>query len=203
MRALRLPAPNTVSLMDSLHRPSPRLLVCSPAAETSARAWPVYSRLPVASWTGRTQDLPGSWGIHPVPLPCSRTPAGLAGLTLSAIPSAVPIGWTMKTPAIRVISRLSHTASVPAAYASSDALPHPHARLAYGRWLAFAVGESNPLDSTEWFPSPLQTSSIPRLILALPSATLSPSVHFPGSPVIGPTLLRRFRAGARRASPVA
>ena len=36
-----------------------------------------------------------------------------------------------------------------------------------------------------------------------PSATLSPSAHFPGSPVIGPTLLRRFRAGARRASPVA
>jgi hypothetical protein len=33
--------------------------------------------------------------------------------------------------------------------------------------------------------------------------TLSPSAHFPGSPVIGPTLLRRFRAGARRASPVA
>src|ERR1700732_5107099 len=36
-----------------------------------------------------------------------------------------------------------------------------------------------------------------------PSATLSPSAHFPGSPVIGSTLLRRFRAGARRASPVA
>ena len=36
-----------------------------------------------------------------------------------------------------------------------------------------------------------------------PSATLSPSVHFPVSPVIEPTLLRRFRAGARRASPVA
>jgi hypothetical protein len=36
-----------------------------------------------------------------------------------------------------------------------------------------------------------------------PSATLSPSAHFPGSPVIGPTLLRRFRTGASRASPVA
>ena len=36
-----------------------------------------------------------------------------------------------------------------------------------------------------------------------PSATLSPSIDFPGSPVIRPTLLRRFRAGARRASPVA
>ena len=36
-----------------------------------------------------------------------------------------------------------------------------------------------------------------------PSATLSPSAHFPVLPVIEPTLLRRFRAGARRASPVA
>jgi hypothetical protein len=40
-------------------------------------------------------------------------------------------------------------------------------------------------------------------LLADPSATLSPSAHFPGSPVIRPTLLQRFRAGARRASPVA
>src|SRR2546430_109041 len=33
------------------------------------------------------------------------------------------------------------------------ALPHPHARLASGRWLAFAGRESNPLDSVEKFPS--------------------------------------------------
>src|SRR5215472_2517166 len=36
-----------------------------------------------------------------------------------------------------------------------------------------------------------------------PAATLSPSVDFPVSPVMQPTLLRRLRAGARRASPVA
>src|SRR5271167_2800484 len=36
-----------------------------------------------------------------------------------------------------------------------------------------------------------------------PSATLSPSTDFPGSPVIRSTLLRRFRAGTRRVSPVA
>ena len=51
------------------------------------------------------------------------------------------------------ISRLNHAASVPAAYASSDALPHPHARLASGWWLAFTGWESNPLDSIEKFPS--------------------------------------------------
>src|SRR5256886_12749389 len=33
------------------------------------------------------------------------------------------------------------------------ALPHPHARLASGRWLALAGRESNPLDSIEKFPS--------------------------------------------------
>jgi len=33
---------------------------------------------------GRTQDLPSSWGILPAPLPCSQTPAGLAGLALMA-----------------------------------------------------------------------------------------------------------------------
>jgi hypothetical protein len=36
-----------------------------------------------------------------------------------------------------------------------------------------------------------------------PAATLSSSADFPVSPVIRPTMLRRFRAGTRRASPVA
>jgi len=36
-----------------------------------------------------------------------------------------------------------------------------------------------------------------------PSATLSPSAHFPGALVIGRIRSRRFRGGARRASPVA
>ena len=51
---------------------------------------------------------------------------------------------------------------------------------------------------------PFAPPALPGFIaIADPSATLSPSAHFPGSPVIGPTLLQRFRAGARRASPVA
>ena len=40
-------------------------------------------------------------------------------------------------------------------------------------------------------------------LLRTQSATLSSSADFPVSPVIRPTLLRRFRAGTRRASPVA
>jgi hypothetical protein len=48
----------------------------------------------------------------------------------------------------------------------------------------------------------------PRTLLCFiattdPAATLSSSADFPVSPVIRPTLLRRFRAGTRRASPVA
>ena len=51
---------------------------------------------------------------------------------------------------------------------------------------------------------PFAPRALPRLVAtADPSATLSPSADFPGSPVIRPTLLRRFRVGARRASPVA
>src|SRR5258708_38224924 len=41
------------------------------------------------------------------------------------------------------------------------------------------VRESNPLDSNEWFPFPFQTSSIPRLTLALQSFDLSLITAYP------------------------
>ena len=51
---------------------------------------------------------------------------------------------------------------------------------------------------------PFAPRALPRFIATTdPSATLSPSAHFPVSPVIRPTLLQRFLAGTRRASPVA
>jgi hypothetical protein len=52
-----------------------------------------------------------------------------------------------------IISRLTYAALTLAAYASSSALLHSPARLASGWWLAFAVRESIPLDSDEWFQS--------------------------------------------------
>src|ERR1700720_2728504 len=64
------------------------------------------------------------------------------------------------------------------------------------------------LPSLRWRQCKWQGPFAPRTLLRFlatpdPSATLSSSADFPGSPVIRPTLLRRFRAGARRASPVA
>src|SRR5580658_378751 len=47
------------------------------------------------------------------------------------------------------------------------------------------------------------TGVIPPHRYSNPSVTLSPSIDFPVEPVIRSTLLRRFRAGTRRASPVA
>ena len=67
-----------------------------------------------------------------------------------------------------VISGLNHAASASAVYASSRALPHAHARLASGRWLAFAGWELNPLDSIEKF---LFVTSNFLLSQAYPGAT--------------------------------
>jgi hypothetical protein len=51
---------------------------------------------------------------------------------------------------------------------------------------------------------PLAPRTLLRFVATTdPAATLSSSADFPVSPVIRPTLLRRFLAGTRRASPVA
>jgi hypothetical protein len=64
---------------------------------------------------------------------------------------AVPRPLTLKTPT-SATSRLNDAALPSAAYAARSALPHPHARLAAGWWLAFTGRESNPLDYYERFP---------------------------------------------------
>jgi hypothetical protein len=43
---------------------------------------PVQARYRWLLSAGRTQDLPRSWRIHPIPLPRCRIPAGSSGLTL-------------------------------------------------------------------------------------------------------------------------
>jgi hypothetical protein len=65
-----------------------------------------------------------------------------------------------------IISGLNHTASVHPVYASSNGLPHSHARLGSGRWLGFAGRDSNPLNFNRRFPS-ATISPATSLILAL------------------------------------
>ena len=115
---------------------------------------------------GRTQDLPGSWRIHPISLPRSQIPAGSSALTLSDR-RYCPQTRHAEDASTTSMSGFDYAASISAAYASSNALPHPHARLASGWWLAFTGRESNPLDSIESFCPLHRTSSFPRLYLAL------------------------------------
>jgi len=86
---------------------------------------------------------------------------------------------------VRPSGELNHAASVPAAYASSRALPHAHARLASGRWLASAGRGSNPLDSDEGF---LSATSDLLLSQAYPGATECKTGRLPSAVIGG----RRF-----------
>ena len=70
---------------------------------------------------------------------------------------------------------------------------------------AFVISSLPPLRRRrcKW-QGPFAPRTLLRFIAtADPAATLSSSADFPVSPVIRPTLLRRFLAGTRRASPVA
>ena len=169
IRALRLPAPNTESLIYSLlrsNRSSPSSLPCGGELRWArSRSSPVPLANVGWSNTGPPRFLgnPSSY-LCPALGPRSvwrASPLRLAQCCPQHLKNEDTNGW--------FISRLNHTASVPAAYASSSALPHSHARLASGWWLAFTGRESNPLDSNDWFPSPT-TSSNPRLRLALSNA---------------------------------
>jgi len=130
-----------------------RLLVRSHAAETSAGPGPApAAALPAigsCSYTGSPRFLENP----------SHTFAPLSdpGRSAQASPSrpaqCSPRFNNSEDTSDEVISGLNHAASVSATYASSRALPHAHARLASGWWLAFAGRESNPLDSIEKFPS--------------------------------------------------
>ena len=66
------------------------------------------------------------WRIHPVHLPRTRIPASSSALALSARRCSPHFADGEDT-STTDFSRLKHGASVPAAYASSDALPHPRA----------------------------------------------------------------------------
>ena len=99
-RALRLPAPNTESLIDSLLRPNPRLLVRSPMAKTAKGAWS-RSSARCRQLTDWSNTGPPRFLENP-----SRTFALLSDPGRSGWPyldgqlSAAPIVWKMKAPAL-------------------------------------------------------------------------------------------------------
>jgi len=89
-----------------------------------------YLRPGIGQW--RRQDLLRSWGTPIVLLPCSSTPAGPTHQAMQCV-GAAPDLSTTKAPAF-VLSRLNHTASTLAVYASQAGSPRHHARLASGCW---------------------------------------------------------------------
>ena len=151
-KALRLPAPNTRLLIYSLPRPNSFASWFIPLQRRQPQGVALLI-LPHAlghHGVGRTQDLAGSQGIRAIPLPCSPTPAGPADLTFT-VNSVLSPQFRKRRHQRVLISRLNHTASVSAAYASSSTLPYSHARLASGCWLGSTGREFNPLDSDERF----------------------------------------------------
>src|SRR3954468_10962397 len=84
VKALRLPASNTGSLMDSFARPEG-----DPSFAPQRCRIPPHGPAPIKPGaTGYfssvdTQDLPGSWTVHSMPLPRSPIPAGQTLLTVA------------------------------------------------------------------------------------------------------------------------
>jgi hypothetical protein len=124
IRALRLPVLSTELLMVFASPFQPILSSFAPLRpERSAGPGPAQARYRWLFSAGHTQELPGSWRIHPVPLPRSRIPASSSDLTLSVQQCRPHLADSEGTD-FTDLSRLNHAASVPAAYASSNALPH-------------------------------------------------------------------------------
>ncbi len=80
----------------------------------------------------KRQDLPRSWGISVCLCPALR-PRQDRHVRPSRHADTAPAMSTTKAPT-NVLSRLHHTASALAVYASQDELLHHHARLASGCW---------------------------------------------------------------------
>jgi len=98
---------------------------CTPAP----RGPPSSSLAALKAWSFEpsfaSHDLPGSWKVHPIPLPRSRTPAGSHRPRPDGRHDVAPAFGTTKAPALRPISKLNNAALVSAAYASRDMSPCP------------------------------------------------------------------------------
>jgi hypothetical protein len=133
MKTLRLPAACTRFLMVSVAgSTTPRVVRVRRGAPDACRGhssglghWSAGVPLPAVSVRGRERDLSGCLAIHPMPLPCSSTPAEPANPHLLVDLPMPPPAPTDRRP--QRVSNLEacHTASASAAYASRAALPLP------------------------------------------------------------------------------
>ncbi len=99
IRALRLPVLSTELLMFFTSPLQPILSSFAPLRpERSAGPGPAQARYHWLLSAGHTQELPGSWRIHPVPLPRSRIPASSSDLTLSV---QLRFKWCVTAPACK------------------------------------------------------------------------------------------------------
>ncbi len=99
----------------------------------------------------RPRGLPRSCRTPIAPLPCSSTPAGSWTSGRYDATTRPPLKARRRLPRIP-LSRLNHTASVLAVYASQCGLPQHHARLASGCRPALPGGRHGPQGSYGRFP---------------------------------------------------
>jgi hypothetical protein len=134
MKTLRLPACAHLFPYGFGRRSHVRLLCsCSPWRSRRMRRSLVgpgtvdqpASPLPACCARGRKQDLSGCLAIHPMPLPCSRTPAEPTRPHLLAVLPMLPPAPTNRRPQRALNFEAYHTALASAAYASRTALPLP------------------------------------------------------------------------------
>jgi hypothetical protein len=97
------------------------------SAEDAHRAWdrgqPAIP-VPACLARGRKRDLSGSLAIHPIPLPCPKTPAEPSEPRLGGPVGAVPGTATPET-STRAYLEAKSRASVSTVYASRATLPSP------------------------------------------------------------------------------
>jgi hypothetical protein len=122
------------------------------AAETSAGAWShflAWYRQLLGLVSNRISQVPGESVLCLCPV---LRPRPVRLISPYRPTRCCPHGREGEGTNIVILSRLHYAALTLAAYASSSALLHSHARLATGCWLGFTGRELNPLNSDEGFP---------------------------------------------------
>ena len=141
MRALRRPVRHTRSLMASVPGPTaPSVFVLATGAPDRAEVpigpgvfgQPVSPLRRLAS--GHAQDLSGFLAVHPIPLPCSKTPAGPTGPRHSRSLRCCPRIQQAEGSSVFMISRLTQGFSI-CCLRFTSVVAATHARLASG-WRA-------------------------------------------------------------------